>query len=400
MDKKLVLVLFVLLFSFSVALAVPEPPTGINAGFVGYKSVVLSWEHEGGEGISYDLYRGPALEDAALLVNTNELSYRDRDIEGGETYVYFVIAVDANGGTSTAPDYVSVTLSPRPEKPFSIVLLSPEETRVVSGQPVDFVVGVDSNFFNELHGLRAMLVNEHLGISEPLEFDSRKSAFVLSYELPPPESGGEETSSFRVVVTADVLGERFSEEGGWELTVYRSDVVGPVQAIEEALPRVLPPLAILAIGIVMAFFVRKWSLKKLVERDSWRYEIVDLLSQRALLKYDLLKKRVSELAYADRDGLLKKRISELERRLGLPPEYSLELNPFAGFNRGQIKAVGELVKTMGSQKKEMSKKEMLDWLLGRGRSPMVAEKAVELIYDFAMRKPRAAKGVSSGNGEA
>lgn len=388
MTKKTLFVLIVLLFSVSSVLAVPESPTGINAGFVGYKSVRVSWEHDGGQGISYNLYRGPVIEEAKLLVNTEELFYQDFEIEGGKTYVYFVVAIDASGGVSTAPDYLSISLTPRPEKPFKLVLLSPLEEKIGSGQLADFVVGVDSNFFDELYNLRGVLVNEQFGINEPMEFDSQKRVFVLSFEMPVPEAIQETVTKFRVDVTADVLDEAFSETGEWNLTIYRSDVVGPIQAIENAIPVVLPPLTILISGVVLAFFFRKWSLKRLAERDLWRFEIVDLMSQRSLLKYDLLKRRVSELVYADRDDLFKKRIGGLEKKLGLPAEYSLELNPFAGFNRGQIATIGTLVKTMGTQRKEMSKGQMMEWLVGRGKSEKVASKAVDLIYDFARKKPK------------
>ena len=85
----------------------PDPP--VNQRFIAKDSYVeLTWEaprFKGGSPIIfYDIYRSNAPGDSKQLaqVNGNTFSYRDNSVENGQTYYYYIVAVNNNGESKIA----------------------------------------------------------------------------------------------------------------------------------------------------------------------------------------------------------------------------------------------------------------------------------------------------------
>ena len=384
MSTKIALVFAALILLAVAAHAVPQPPTDIKAEFVGFRSLKVSWQHPGGAGVSFKLYKGPSVEEASLLATVSKKEFIDKDIAGGETYVYFVTAADSTG-ESHALQAVSVKPTVLPEKPFTISLVSPEKATFYAGEEISFIVTVESQFFEELENPEAVLLNTDFGINQAMLFDSAEKTFLLSLPVPELPEDKPVQTTYRVSVTASVSGEQFTESGSYAITLVPTPT-GPGfdfwGFLQGSWAVISIPLLLALVLLVAGFVVWRWSLKQKVKEDKTRLEFITVLWERALWKYDRLKKKVSSQEFAERERELQEKQTVLEKKLRFKEKgIEVSVNPFAGFNRKQMLEVGDLIKSMGPQKREMSKEQMLGWLVDRGTSKKVAKKAVEMIYE-------------------
>jgi hypothetical protein len=375
------LAFFVLLVC--TAFAVPAAVTGLGGEFVGYGAIRVSWDHEGGAA-SYRVYRGEDLQTVALIATVTEKYYVDSTIAFGKEYLYYVTAVDSSG-EGNAPLYaLTVRQTERPDKPFTIKLVSPQKNTFFFGESVEFVVSVSSPYFADLKNLRAVLVNDEFGIEKEMPFDPENNSFSIRETLPSSENGEGFSTEYIVRVTGIMGEETFSGLESYSITIMPDQSYVPEEfgaSAASLLLALIPIFLVLAIALLVAFVSWKYYLKRRAEKDLLMLELVGVLRERAVWKYDMLKRRVSTEQYAEKERELQGRQSALEARLGRKKRgLRISENPFAGFSRDEIEEIGQLVKAMGPQKRQMSMDEMRAWIVGRGNSEKVAKKAVEFIY--------------------
>jgi len=373
------LVALVLIASF--VLAVPDPPLGIDAEFVGV-GVRISWQHEGGQNVSYNVYRGPSVEQATLLTTVSEKTFTDQDVEVGIEYVYFVTASDATGEGLPA---LSISVIPQggPSQPFSLTVVSPEEGKVfVSGQ--DFYVGVliQSPVMGELKDLTVFLVSEELGVNTSLFFDEEQGIYLVSVTAPEAEFPEGISATYSVWATVSFQGQEFSDSKDFSIRVVPAEPPPSLIEILSGFFAVAWPwiIALIVIG-VLAYVAWQLYKKKKSTEDRVFAEFVDVLKERAICRFNLLNKKINSKQFGEKERPLQKRQKELEAKLGLRARgLKFSTNPFAGFDMKEINEVAKLVKEMVAQKKDMSRMEMEHWLVNRGRKEKVAKKVVQLIY--------------------
>ncbi len=385
MKKRILFVFLALVLMLATAQAELLPPESIGASFVGYSSVKISWEHAGGEDVYYKIYRGEDVEDASVIGTTDELFYLDDSIVGGANYVYFITAADLNT-ESSALYSLSVKPTQKPERPFTIELIFPIETIFGFEEELDFIVGIESRFLNELEGLNVVMVDTETGAETLFSYDLQKKVYILSRTMPAANGAETGSVSYKVKATAYVAEELFTETETFELTLVqgRTQPGGPPieQIIGTILSLVLPPLIFLLFAGAIVFAVKKFLKKKEEEHDLLELQLVDVLKERAVWKHDMLNNFASKEQYAEKEHELQLKQENLEDLLGLKKKgIEISKNPFAGFDRDQMEEIGKLVKAMGPQKRELSQKAMLKWIVGRGSSERVAKKVVQLIYE-------------------
>ena len=203
-----------------------------------------------------------------------------------------------------------------------------------------------------------------------------------------PAANGTETGnvSYEVKATAHVAGEFFTETETFDLNLVqgRTQPSGPsIEAlVGTILTLILPPLIFLSFAGAIVFAVKKFLKKKEEEHDLLELQLVDVLKERAVWKHDMLNNFASKEQYTEKEHELQLKQEKLEDLLGLKKKgIEISANPFAGFDREQMEEIGRLVKAMGPQKRELSQKAMLKWIVGRGSSERVAKKVVQLIYE-------------------
>ncbi len=382
--KKQILPIFVfVVLLVSMAWAVPDPVTNMNGEFVGFNSVKITWDHEGGA-TSFKIYRGLNLDTLRNIGTTTEHSYIDQSIDLDNEYLYFVTAVDSSG-ESNAPLYaLTITPTTRPDKPFTTTMVSPEKRVFSFGEQVDFVVEVSSPFFGELEGLKAVLINEDYGIEKSMILDASKNRFTLSETLPSSESGEGFSTTYLIRVSGVLGSETFLESETYVFTIVPvSEIVNvDVGALAMNFILLIGPWIILLL-IVSTVIVMGWKyyLKKRTQKDALNLELVEVLKERSVWKYDMLKRRITPQQYAEKERELQGKQNAILAKLGHAKKgVVISKNPFAGYTRPEIEEIGRLVKTMGVQRRKMSKDGMRAWLVGRGKQEKIAKKVAELIY--------------------
>jgi hypothetical protein len=83
--------------------------TGVQAT---QHSVTLSWQPSSSVVTGYFVYRGPSASSVSKLTNKAEMSmsYTDRSVASGETYVYAVSSIDSKNMESERSEAVTVTI--------------------------------------------------------------------------------------------------------------------------------------------------------------------------------------------------------------------------------------------------------------------------------------------------
>ncbi len=367
----------------STVWAMPEPVTNMTGEFVGFNSVKITWDHEGGA-TSFNIYRGTNLNDIQNIGSATEQSYTDQSISLDKEYIYFVTAVDSSG-ESNAPLYaLTITPTARPDKPFTINLVSPEKEVFSFGEQVDFIVEVSSPFFGELEGFEAVLINEDSGTEKPMVFDASKNSFTLSEILPSSESEEGFSTTYLIRVSGVLGGETFVESESYMFTIIPEAIFVPENFELLILGFFLffgPIIVLLAIVSTIIIASWKYSLKKRAQKDAINLELIEVLKERSVWKYDMLKRRITPQQYAEKERELQGKQNALEAKLGHEKEaIKISTNPFAGYTRAEIEEIGRLVKTMSVQRRQLSKSDMRAWLVGRGKKEKIAKKVAELLY--------------------
>ena len=383
MKKQFLPIFACLVLMASMVWAVPDPVTNMAGEFVGFNSVKISWDHDGGA-TSFKIYRGLNLDTLQNIGTATEYSYTDQSINLDQEYIYFVTAVDSSG-ESNAPLYaLTITPTARPDKPFTTTMVSPEKRVFSFGEQVDFVVEVSSPFFGELEGLEAVLINEDYGVEKQMVFDAVKNSFTLSETLPSSESEEGFSTTYLIRVSGVLGGETFLESEAYVFTLIPESIYVPENFgafISETLLVFGPFFVLLAIALIVGFMGWKYYLKKRTQKDALNLELVEILKERSVWKYDMLKRRITPQQYAEKERELQGKQNVLETKLGHKRKgIKIGKNPFAGYSRSEIEEIGRLVKTMGVQKRQMTKDEMRAWLVGRGKKEKIAKKVAEMIY--------------------
>ena len=383
MKKQILLIFVFVVLLASIASAIPAPVTNMNGEFVGFNSVKITWDHEGGA-TSFKIYRGLNLDNLQNIGTATEHSYIDQSINLDDEYIYFVTAIDSSG-ESNAPLYaLTITPTARPDKPFTTTMVSPEKRAFSFGEQVDFIVRVSSAFFGELENLEAVLINEDYGIEKPMIFDTSKNIFTLSETLPSSESDEGFSTTYLIRVSGDLGGETFLESEAYVFTLVPESIYVPENfgaLVAETLFVFGPFFVLLTVALIIGFMGWKYYLKKRSQKDSLNLELVEVLKERSVWKYDMLKRRITPQQYAEKERELQGKQNALETKLGHKRKgIKISKNPFAGYTRSEIEEIGRLVKTMGAQKRQMTKDSMRAWLVGRGRSEKIAKKVAEMIY--------------------
>jgi len=380
MFGRFLLVLLALVLVASLVAAVPAAPSNIRVKFVGYSSVKIAWSHPGGEGVHFNVYKGSSLADAVLVGSTTENFFVDSDILGGQEYVYFVTAEDSSG--EAWPLY-SVTIKPteRPEKPFELVLLYPDRNEFAFGSDLELIVGVESPFFYELEGLEAVLVNLDSGERTDFVFDSKKGIFFLSKKLPLEGTIPKPEVAYSIVVTANVAGESFSDSKEYRFSLVPPKPVDfwPIAA-NLALIFGIPIVVLLVVG-AFSFLGWKRSLTREKAKDSEWVELVELLKERSVWKIDALKTGIPKDEYEAKELEFQARQDAIEARLGHSIRgFEESINPFAGFSKKEMDEIVRILREIGSRKNEMTRDQMLAWLVGQGAKEKIANKVAEILY--------------------
>ncbi len=383
MKKQILLIFVFVVLLASIASAIPAPVTNMNGEFVGFNSVKITWDHEGGA-TSFKIYRGLNLDNLQNIGTATEHSYIDQSINLDDEYIYFVTAIDSSG-ESNAPLYaLTITPTARPDKPFTTTMVSPEKRAFSFGEQVDFIVRVSSAFFGELENLEAVLINEDYGIEKPMIFDASKNIFTLSETLPSSESDEGFSTIYLIRVSGVLGGETFLESEAYVFTLVPESIYVPENfgaLVAETLFVFGPFFVLLTVALIIGFMGWKYYLKKRSQKDSLNLELVEVLKERSVWKYDMLKRRITPQQYAEKERELQGKQNALETKLGHKRKgIKISKNPFAGYTRSEIEEIGRLVKTMGAQKRQMTKDSMRAWLVGRGRSEKIAKKVAEMIY--------------------
>jgi len=381
MVQRLVLFLAAFLLVFGSVAAAPPPPTGIMAEFA-EGGVKVSWQHSGGEGVSFNVYRGSSAEDAKALASVSETFFVDKTTVGGQKYVYFVTAVDASG-ESEALGSVSITPLAENEKAFTITVLEPSEATVdvSAAEKVDFVVRLESERFSELQDLKAVLVNDELGLRQDFGFDAGKRLFTASVELPAREGEEAFQTTYRVQVSALLEGKPFSESTEVSLTfftktefqedVFAKNIVG--------LAAGFAVLFIVASSIIL--FWRKWGLQKKAEFDRQWLELNEVLMEREICRQDYYKRNITGEEWGARDRELQSKQGELEKRLGIEHKEDKKApNPYFGFSPSEIAEVKRLARAVGKPAKDQTPESLKRQLLYGGRKEKIVDRVIELVF--------------------
>jgi fibronectin type 3 domain-containing protein len=112
-------------YLYAINLRSPFSPKDLQTTY-GNNYVNLSWqepEYDGGSEIyGYKIYKGqePGKEEYLKIINTTSLSFTDNDVVNGETYYYYVTAINEVGESKYSNDVNATPLGP-PTQPIDLV---------------------------------------------------------------------------------------------------------------------------------------------------------------------------------------------------------------------------------------------------------------------------------------
>lgn len=364
---------------FCCAFAVPSSPTGLNAEFVEH-GIKISWQHAGGNGVSFNVYRGSSIESAIVIANVSENFFVDKTAALDKNYFYFVKSADAGGESSRLGSVFVESIEPG-EKPFAIKLVAPEQKTFDLGtaNQIDFVLAIESKNFDALKDLKAVLVNNDFGTRENFVFDAQKRLFSLSAKLPEKQASQAILTTYTIFVTATVNGQQVSESTNYTASFTPKSDVNVMALIQNYLPFVFVPFIL---GITV-FVLWRLFLQRQVERDRWWGELFAARRSRAMLRNDLANGRRTQEQFNEEDYILQGKINEAEVKLGLTKKGSLSQrpNPLEGCSPGEIEEIRVLANIMQPKKKEMTQEDMRLYLVKNNKSEKVAKKVAEIVYE-------------------
>ena len=361
----------------SAAVAVPQPPLNIGAEFVG-EGIRISWEHPSEE-LEFNIYRGSSVENTEVIATVSEKSFIDFGTTPGHKYVYLVTSFDGNV-ESSAVGHVEVTPIEQGEV-FSVSLVKPVEKSFEFGEETEFVLRVESSRFEDLKYLRAELVNNELGVRESFVFDSDSKQFRLLARF--PERRAESVTVSYIIQAGAVLGE---EQLSDSLEV--SIILTPASTVDVGALAVNlfvffgPAIFVLFLLSGALLVGMKWYLHRKTQLDAIRLEMLGVLRERTVWRYDMMRRRVSQQQYSEKERELLGKQRALEMKLGIGGKKGVAVskNPFEGYNLQEVEEIYRIVKSIGPKKKGHTPDSLRTWLVGRGKTERVAKKAAELIF--------------------
>lgn len=98
----------------------PSPPQSFNLQYTACREITLTWQPpDENDKYSYNIYRSTELNGTYtnIFSNYDMLSYIDVDLVYGNTYYYFITAVDKNGFEGKRTDIKSIYANPCPPNP-------------------------------------------------------------------------------------------------------------------------------------------------------------------------------------------------------------------------------------------------------------------------------------------
>ena len=373
-------ILFAFLFFFAGAAAVPAAPADLKAEFSG-GGVKVFWQHAGGAGVSFNVYRGGSVEDAEPIASVSENFFVDKSTRAGEKYVYLVTAADESGESNAVGSVAVTPLAPE-EKAFSVELVEPAETTIdlEKTRQIDFALRIESGRFGELQGLKAVLVNDALGLSRELSFDPQKRLFFVSVPAPEREEEVFQTT-YKIQVSASLAGRPFSESMDVGLTFVTKTQFDYWAFAQNIFTAFAPLFVLLFAAAPTSLFWWRWSLHKKAEREGMWLEYHKVKAERALVRIDYYKRNVKPEVFGSRDRELQAKQFALEERLGIKHEKGKDTpNRFFGYASSEIQEIMRLRIALGPLKKGETPESLKARLACQGRSQKVIEKVVELAF--------------------
>lgn len=369
---RLFFVALALVLLSALAFAVPASPTGLQAGFEP-NGIGMSWSHESAGSVGFRIYRSESENSTpALIATVHKTSFLDTGTLHEKEYWYYITAFDASGESISVK--FSVTNPVLVDKPFSVTLVSPKENSFTSGQVVEFVVKVDSNYFDEIQNLRAVLVNEALGTSKEFEFDAEKKLFTVSEEIPYSDAQSSFSTAYKILATGTFRGEEYSEPLLGVFTI--APVIMQIDYFSFFV-WITPIFVMLFIG---GLSFRRY-LQNKARSDVLELELLEVEKERIVWKTSYFKRQITPEQYREKESELMGKENAIEQKLGRKVQRGVErVNPFEGFAPNEAEEVIMLVRSLGKPKKHDTPESLRARLVGLGRSDKVAKKVVNLVF--------------------
>jgi len=375
MEKRFFLVVLTVLLAAGHVMAAPQTPSNFRAephpnGFA------LFWDYPGSGEVSFKLYRGLDTLNVEEIATVEENYFLDT-APPDQNFYYKLTAVDETG-ESIIPAGLQITVQDtKPdEKPFTVTLLGPKGKSFKFGEKVEFIIKIESDRFEDLQGLRAVIENEVLGIEQEMVFDSEKKFFTATVQLP-KEQPDAVLANFEITVSATVDGSEYQEPITGPLTIL------PVEEAELGWP-ILIPIIVFSLFIVVAGFAHVWgvwSSKRKERFDNLNMELLEVHKERAIWKHDMFKRRITPEQFREREGELQAKQVAVEEKLGVKHvKGKARANPFEGFSPAEIEETIRLVKSIGKPRQGETPEGLRARLVGLGRSEKIAKKVVKLVF--------------------
>ena len=379
MDKRILLVFAAVFLLAAGVFAEPEAPKSLNAAFVPEENAVfISWQHPGGTGVSFKVFRGSRPEIAEVIATVEETSFLDREVAEGRDYAYYVVAVDSTGETRSL-DWVSINAWGT--VPFSIAVVEPSQNTYPAGETIEFVVRIESKFFDDLEGLRVVLVNAEFGVNEVFSSGSEKGSFVLSTVLPTAQEFEGLSTTYSIGATATFEGEQYRETKPVSLLITPVQEIDVGQLAANIWGLVGIPFIFLMFVSTVVFVGWKWFLHRKAERDRLKQEELGIQKEREIWRHEVFKRKITPEQFREKEGELQGRLAAVEEKLGVKVERGRRrVNPFQGFSPAEIEEVMRLVKSIGKPRKGETKGSLRARLVGLRRSEKIAKKVSELVF--------------------
>jgi hypothetical protein len=370
---------FLLLLAASTC-AVPSVPSGLSAEFRP-EGIFISWEHGGGQDVSFRVYRSLIGEQPSVLAVTKEKSFLDSTIVAGKEYQYALTAFDEIGESSEVG--FTITNPGLEEKPFTISLVEPKDKVFSFGEEVEFVVMVESQKFEELQNLRAILVNQRSGSAKAFSFDSARKEFTLVEKLPEAEPGSEEGFSvnYSIQVSAGFEGSEFSESEIYVLTMVPVKELDLWQLSINLLAVFAPVFFVLILVFTLAFIGWLWWVKRKARREILKLELLELEKERHLWRHEAFKRKITPEQFREKEATLQSKRAAIEQKLGRRKgKVPKPRNTFQGYSLAEVREIMRLVKTIRRPAKGQTEDLLRAKLVGIGKTERVAKKAAQLVF--------------------
>jgi len=368
---------FLLLLAAAVS-AAPAAPEGLRAEIVS-QGVMIAWDY-GENGVEFNVRRGSSVGDANVIATVSEKFFTDSTGESDVRYVYLVTAFDETS-ESAALGHVSLVYPPKYDRPFTLKIVQPVKRTFYYGERVNFVVEVESEVFDKLEGLKAVLSHNEMGVVGNFALNEGTKQFTLSLTLPSEGEFKELSIDYKIYASALIGPDGFSETLPLNFVLSPQKEIDTMRLATNLLTVYGPFIVLLFIATTVAFVGWRWSLHRKGQSDSIRLDLLGVLKERTVWKQDFFRRRVSQQQYAEKERELQGRENALRAKLAGKKIAPSKKNLFEGYRKAEVEEIYRLFKSLSSQKSEMNKDSVRTWLLSRGKSERVAKKVTDLIFE-------------------